>query len=492
MRRILALDMGTRNVKAALMEDTGKAFRAIRLESVGREQFMLAGPRAFLKQAHLPTSSLVATFPSSLCSLRNLILPSTVGSRLGEAAKYACEKSLPRPIENMVVGFESGAKAEAGVNAVAAAALKSDIQHHIAPLQADRIELLALIPDAAATLSLCPFAPSAPGLPFAILDIGASSSKLVISQEGTSAFVKAIRLGADSLSPPPHEATAHPPEPGEPQTPHSVHAPALARLAGEIKRAFLLAPADTKPEKLWLCGGGALINGLQHQLSAELAIPTETADALAWLGAEPRNSDGTFFAAAVGAAVAALRRKRLPLDLLKEEFRPRTRLEKLTSPLTTSLALMAVILGVLLISRLALNSRLDAQLHEVLTRQRQISRQILGLEATGSALSMRLQSRLKELQQTTQSHAPVRGTSALSTFSHLASFVPPDGSIQIRSLNITQSGVTANMLAASRADIDDLIDSINAAGLLVASAGETVPKGDEIGFTLNAEIKEPK
>ena len=196
MGYILGLDIGTRNIKAALLEDTGKGFKAIKLESLSRDQWELTGPRDFLKQAHLPFAPVVSTFPSALCSFRDLTLPSASRSRLDEAVKYACEKLLPHPIDDLVVGFEHVGKTEGGESILAAAALKRDLQLVAAPLEAARIELIGLLPDAAAIWALARLAPSDPDRPTAVLDIGASSSKLAISQEGQRPFLKAIRVGA--------------------------------------------------------------------------------------------------------------------------------------------------------------------------------------------------------------------------------------------------------------------------------------------------------
>jgi len=492
MRRILALDIGTRNVKAALIEDTGKGFRALRLESVRRDQWLLTGPRAFLRQSGLPSSAVVATFPSSLCSFRDITIPSSDRTRLDEAAKYACEKLLPDPIEDLVVSCEPVARSDSETAVLAAAAQKTEIQRVIAPLQADQIELIALIPDAAAILSLVPFASTAPDCPAAILDIGSSSSKLVISQEGISPFLKAIRIGSDSLAPGESEPLTHHEESNDLEGAARSLGPAVEKLAGELARSFVLAPAGHKPDRLWLCGGGALLPDLPLQLSAKLELPVGVADPLAWIGSGTQDAEAAVFAAAIGAAVAAFRRKRPPLDLLKEEFRPRARVEKLAAPLATTLALIALTLVVLFTSRLAHNSRLSAKLDDVLDQQRAIGLQTLGAEITGGALSARLESKLKEFQRTAHDRTPVRGVSALSTLRHLAELVPKDGAVTIRSLNITQTGVTANMVARSRSDIDHLRDAIDASGLLIASVGETVKKGSEVTFTLDAKYGEPE
>jgi len=497
MGYILGLDIGTRNIKAALLEDTGKGFKAIKLESLSRDQWELTGPRTFLKQAHLPFAPVVSTFPSSLCSFRDLTLPSADRSPLDEAVKYACEKLLPHPIDDLVVGFEHVGKTEGGESILAAAALKRDLQLVAAPLQAARIELIGLLPDAAAIWALARLAPSDPDQPTAVLDIGASSSKLAISQEGQRPFLKAIRVGAALSAAAITEAPAtsmEDPDNGSPdpeELPESLE-PFIDKLANELTRAFLLAPSAVRPAKLCLCGGGALLPGVQHALSARLGIPVETADVLAWIGSSPEGNKGTIFAAAIGAAAAGFRRKHVLVDLLKDEFRPSTRVQKLAAPLTTALVLVTLSLAVLLVSRLAFNARLNARLQNTLSQQRQIGRQVLGLETTGSTLSIRLESRLKELQRMAQNRTPMQGISALSTLRDLAGFIPAGGAIKIQSLNITQGGIAANMLAASRSDIDQLLDAINASGRFIANAGETVQKNQKISFTLEVEYQAPQ
>jgi len=493
MGYILGLDIGTRNIKAVLLEDTGKGFKAIKLESLSRDQWELTGPRTFLKQAHLPFAPVVSTFPSSLCSFRDLTLPSADRSPLDEAVKYACEKLLPHPIDDLVVGFEHVGKTEGGESILAAAALKRDLQLVAAPLEAARIELIGLLPDAAAIWALARLAPSDPDRPAAVLDIGASSSKLAISQEGQRPFLKAIRGGPIVLAEAPATSMEDPDKQstGLEELPESLK-PTIDKLADELTRAFLLAPSPVRPAKLWLCGGGALLPGVQQELSAKLDMPVETADVLAWIGSSPEGNKGTIFAAAIGAAIAGFRRKRMPLDLLKEEFRPRSRVRKLAAPLTTALVLVALSLAVLLVSRLAFNARLNARLQNTLSRQRQIGRQVLGLETTGGSLSIRLESKLKELQRMAQNRTPMQGISALSTLRDLAGFIPAGGAIKIQSLNITQGGMAANMLAASRSDIDQLLDAINASGRFIANTGETVQKNQKISFTLEVEYQAPQ
>ena len=91
-----------------------------------------------------------------------------------------------------------------------------------------------------------------------------------------------------------------------------------------------------------------------------------------------------------------------------------------------------------------------------------------------------------------QDRTPMQGISALSTLRDLAGFIPAGGAIRIQSLNITQGGIAANMLAASRSDIDQLLDAINASGRFIANTGETVQKNQKISFTLEVEYQAPQ
>ncbi len=496
MATSLGLDIGTRHVRAALLKETRTETIILNHKSIPRNEWDLQGPNPFFARTRLPASRIIATFPSSLCSFRTLSLPAAGKSHLRDALKYAIEELIPHPLEDVVVASHPPLQTEGKQTVLAAAALKHDLTQHIAQLHAAGLELAGVVPDAAALSNLYRIAPHDTGETVAFLDIGSSSSTLAVCQQDTPPYVRSMKIGGDAFT----TALAEELRVGEEQAEEAKARlqtlpdplKSLTRhLATELSRAFLLAPADTPVAKLWLCGGGALLAGLPEELSSTLNIPVEIADVLAWLGARDRTAESPLFATAIGAAISGTR-PRIPFNLLQDEFRAKTRFEKIAAPLVLAIILTFLSLASLTTSRLILNRRLSRQLAHTLAQERAIADEILKQDATGSTLYALLHSKLNQLQSNALDRAPLHGISALAVLREFANRVSSSGikdpkDLTIENLSITQEGMTANMKVLSPAHIDAILDSLNASDLFRnADAPSRTPVEGGIRFSLHA------
>jgi len=332
----------------------------------------------------------------------------------------------------------------------------------------------------------------------AFLDIGAVYSTLAVRQQDKPQYLKSIKIGGDAFTRTLAEELHVGREQAEEAKTQLRTLPdplkSLTRdLAAELSRAFLLAPTETPVTKLWLSGGGALLAGVPEELSSALGIPVEIADVLAWLGNPGHATESAALAAAIGAATAGNRRGKMPFNLLRDEFRTKTRIEKIAAPLVTGIILTALSLASLTTSRFILNRRLSGQLEDVLKQERAIASEILKREASGGTLYGLLQSRLSQLQSDARARTPLQGMSALTAFREFAYRISSSGikDLSIDNLSITQEGITASMTAPSPADIDTILDNLNASDLFRdAEAPTRTPGEGGIRFSLNAAYAE--
>jgi general secretion pathway protein L len=239
--------------------------------------------------------SVAIGLPGIRAALRVLKLPAGVQKQIGEVLPFELEAQVPFEVTESVFDYRplvhAPGKSEGTIDVLCAVALTSHVR--------DRIELVKASLNAepervmVAGLPLAQLVPFVPEFeeegPLCVLDIGTTTSELLIFHGGEPVFSRTLASGTEGLP-----ATA-------------------ARLAREARISIgaFRSLGGEPPKALYLCGGGAFMTGAEPYLAAELQIP------VSMLPAIQLEQEGSFaermaempkFAKAIGLALGATSR----------------------------------------------------------------------------------------------------------------------------------------------------------------------------------------
>lgn len=370
MARLLGIDVGKTVVRAALVRTS---YRRMVLEALGEAHVEATGSVTDAIRAAAaglrPDASAIA-LPGEQSFFRRLELPRAAMKELASVLAFELEATVPFEIDDTVFDHRvlAGGASPQSVTVFAALARTEDVRERIALVQEaigqdpahvgtgalPLTNLTAIMPELGR-----PFQGAVAG-PVAILELGETSSDVVMLEGAEATFARTLSRGTAGL-------------------PDS--APALARELRQTFAAFR-ASGGAPVAAVYLVGGGASARGAEAFLSTELGVtilplPTPRFEGITAEQEQmlPR------FAKAVGLALGLTGRAR-GLDLRKgpleaERSYPFLR-EKI--PLLAGLgAVIAVSFGFSIIAELR---ALDAELGTLSAELAAVSRDVLGEETT--------------------------------------------------------------------------------------------------------------
>jgi general secretion pathway protein L len=193
-------------------------------------------------------------------AIRTLSLPASAQKQLGDVLPFELEAQVPFDMENAVFDYRVLSAPKAGddratVDVLAAVAKTDDVRARI-----DLVREAVLAEPERVGVGPFPLGNLVPYLPamaehpvVAIVDLGTTSSDVIVFRGGDPVFARTVSAGTKGLP-----ATA-------------------SKLAREIRVSLSAyrASGGELPTKLFLCGGGAFVSGAEGFLSGELEIPTE-------------------------------------------------------------------------------------------------------------------------------------------------------------------------------------------------------------------------
>lgn len=260
--------------------------------------------------------------------VKQIPLPLLDDSEVGPALRFEARKHLPFDPQSMILDFQVLGRfpSERKLEILLAAVSQEHAERHMAPLR-----LLGIEPDVldasplALANALLQEAEATAGA-HVMVDIGDSSSHLVIYQRGQPFFTRRLDFGGRHLTRaiargtqvPPEEAeewklAAGADEPGlrvnwDSREMQAVLEALRAEFAEELRRSFAFYRTQgSLPEqmRMWISGGSARLPGLAARLSDLLGIPVLLYDPLSHLtrGASERGTTGPQFAQAFGLAL---------------------------------------------------------------------------------------------------------------------------------------------------------------------------------------------
>lgn len=360
--RALGLDLGSRVVKAILMEQTGG-----RLDIQAAGSFVLPdglveggvvldpqglGRRiaAQLRSWKVPLDSVIVSIPSSLAVLRWVSLPLLEGDELRAAAKYKAKRHLPFSVDSAYVEATPVEATDGGQGT----SLVIAVRREVVDSRAEALEHAGLTPiiaelEAQSILRVVERRLNEQSVlwrdaSLTIIDIGAMNTHMYVVQNQRLQFIRGIKFGAgrfaealaEQLGTTLEEALSMMREPTTSVTPEGMlqlqanDLPIRVNVQAEFEkltREFLRLLRyfrSLHPERsyagildhLILCGGFSGLEGLSQYLEAQLGLRVERAKPFA--GMVGKFDEGSFesisnqqeaFIVSVGLALAGINKR---------------------------------------------------------------------------------------------------------------------------------------------------------------------------------------
>ena len=309
MARYVGIDIGTTQVKVAIVRGSARKWAIERLDAVDRTPADVISAGGYVapvqglddvlrEAAREPASGsdpLSVGFDGSHTYVRALQIPASVRRRLAEALPFELEAQLPFDIDEATYDHRArgGIAGNLPQPVLVAVARTDDVRARIEQVKTavgrepDHVAPGAFpLADLAAALTAFRTA----GLR-AILDLGHDESELLILDGLEPVFARTLSNGVMGMP-----ATA-------------------AQLAREIRATFSAYRSEggSAPEGVYVTGGGALVPDLGRWLAGELQLPVEELP-LAGLEGVAGRADVHRYARAIGIALGASARRR-GLDL---------------------------------------------------------------------------------------------------------------------------------------------------------------------------------
>ncbi|MBI3303655.1 MAG: PilN domain-containing protein [Deltaproteobacteria bacterium] len=248
-RRILALDLGSHTLKAALIESTLRSCRVLGLFRQRRDagRPLAEQVQEFCAAHSLRGDTVLSCLPGDAVTHRFLSLPFARPRQLDQTVPFELESQILQGLEDMVVDFQVVQRTAAGVTVLAVAAPRDTLTEHI-----NTLAVAGLDP---AAVGLAPLAPlpllSRAGVEMsgvtALLDIGENRTSVVLLRDGVLSGLRTLSVGLS-------------------------RAGGFAAFLQELRWTLLALSGDgpVLPSCFFLCGGGARIALLKEELGRAL------------------------------------------------------------------------------------------------------------------------------------------------------------------------------------------------------------------------------
>jgi general secretion pathway protein L len=256
---LLGIDVGSTSVKAVAVRSFYKRIEIagvaiVELSAGVTEAEAIKTACATALGPKIPTADAVATsIDGAKAAVRTLTLPKSVEKQLGEVLPFELDSNLAFDISQSVFDMRvlpapAGA-AKPTIDVMVAVARIEDVKTRIDMVKgaiAAEPERIGVGPFPLAYVA-APLAVTGAG-PICVLDLGKSTSELLVIEDGEPLFARALSLGTQGL-------------PGTAQ-----------KLARELRVsiAAFRSQGGNQPKKIYLVGGGAFVSGAQAFLSSEL------------------------------------------------------------------------------------------------------------------------------------------------------------------------------------------------------------------------------
>jgi len=404
MAKAVGLDIGTRSVKVAELEGSGKKVRVSQFfvrdvparEDGGIDESAIADTvRAIFKEGRLPRETVAAAVPTRDAILREILVPFKTDDQIRKVVKFEAEGHIEQcSLDELVVEHVKVGEVEGKSRVIVIAARKDALGRLLSIGEKAGVDPLVVDIDAISlfnAVSLTPLAEKHAA--YAAVDLGATSTNIIVVVKGSLRVVRSLRLGDDSLANaisrdleiPRLEAEkkkvlllAGPGASGdliaplglEPETGADEEKPEIEKshqelesdligqkrdefvekVSRELARTLAGAKYEVPIEAVLLTGGGSAMPGLADSLKNRLAIEVLPFNPLEVLPSTVPEKDraalGLRSATAIGLAAKLLGNEPVKTDFRQEEYRYQKRFDQVKVVLACCVSLMVILFSI--------------------------------------------------------------------------------------------------------------------------------------------------
>ncbi|MDR1656923.1 MAG: pilus assembly protein PilM [Deltaproteobacteria bacterium] len=328
---VIGFDIGTFATKALLLNIKGKGKKQqVSIEGLGLSQ-MPAGVMAQWEEQPLPARTAMSAAMRSLvknCKLKSgrfaalslsgetmiikkISMPVTSQKELRQSLAMEAEQYIPYPINDVIIdGHILNTDDRYGQMSVLLVAARKEVVFNYmqAIAQTKPLKPTVIDVDALAFFNAYDFIYPDSRENVILVDIGATMIHITVLCDGLPHTIKEENIGGQRLTEDIEDAFGLPPEEAEAIKLGSVEPPDRAECAEIFDRIFSNWTAaierstemvksefpDFQPSKIFLAGGGALINGLAGQFQSHFHVPTEVFNPLASIKYNPKKFDKSY------------------------------------------------------------------------------------------------------------------------------------------------------------------------------------------------------
>jgi len=267
-QRILALDIGEGEAKAAVIETT---FRDYRVAGLYREPLSAVdGPieeqvRKFIEKYGENADTILSALPGHRVTWRTFFLPFRDAKRLAQTVPFELESNVPFGLDEVVVDFYVLHRDRAGTTVLAAMVPKDELEKHLEMLQQAGADPKIVDVSPLATLNALSLVPDLPPT-FIYIDVGSRSTTVALYRERTLIGLRTLlhRAALSSTNGGGGGGAEH----------------SLSTLVVELRWSLLAlngAPLDDDMP-CYVAGEGAAIDALQGELEESLNVRVRRLD----------------------------------------------------------------------------------------------------------------------------------------------------------------------------------------------------------------------
>jgi len=299
---VVGLDVGATSIKMIRLEASLFRFEFVDFSEhplpmnvdLPWEQLVTNVLQVLFSDRGMKADKVVASLPGRNVSARILTLPFSDRKKIDQTLPFEIESLIPLPLEDILLDYQVLEKTPEGAKVLVLFTEKSFLESHLDLLKEAGIDPNVILPSSVALANLWKEVPSDEHEPFAVLDFGESETSLCVVHnggirygrawsQGSSALTQAIQDGLQ-LSPTlarekkVKEADLYPsPTPGgdsEQEWVATMLEKALRPAVGSIRQSLLSVSQsfDMTVRKIYLCGKGSRLKGLDRLLAEELKV----------------------------------------------------------------------------------------------------------------------------------------------------------------------------------------------------------------------------
>jgi len=417
-QRILALEVDSQELKAAVVETT---FRDFRVTGFFEEPVDAAGGavadqlRRFVAAHALEGATVLSTLPGDLVSVRTMFLPFRDRKRLDQTVPFELETQVPFGLDEVVVDYQVLQRDKAGSTVLAALVQRKDLEEHLGTLAAAGLD--PKVVDLAPLATLNVLSLLGDELPESYAYVAGNLRRLLVAL-----FRNRRLVGVRTLAPAATPAVAG-----------NGHAPSVAErvaaLAGEIRWTLLAlneAPLDDGLPCL-LAGEAPDLDILSRAL-ADLDLAVRRVDqAPLRRVSDAQRGDVPRFVTPLGLALREVEQgERLGLNFRQGEFAYHRGQDELRQALWRTASLGIIAVALLLASLFMSYQEMERRLQSVQGQIRSVVQQTLPDVKLGRDERAQLQAEIDAAQKKLQvlSGIAPTGATAIDVLRTMATAIP--------------------------------------------------------------------